>query len=162
MSLVSNLILPPSCFHQRTAPEWFLRELKAIDWRLIVYWNHMRERWIVDRCTKGITAADLLGGGQHAHDNECPRTNVLVVRGPQQEYHPLGQDVIDWFRANDVGTKHVSAEHLIIDLTTKEQAESERLRLTRKDNTHHATLDGKRQLLKMKHLIDQHDLEINK
>lgn len=161
MSLSSNLILPRSAFNQRTAPEWFTKALKDIDWRLLVYWNHMRGRWIIDRCTKGVTAENLGAGLPHEHDNGCPRTNVLVVRGPNQEYHPLGQDVIDWFRANDVGSKYDSAEKLVTDLAIKDEANREKMRLDRKDNTHHATLDGKRQLLKMKHLIDQHDLEPN-
>lgn len=162
MSLVSNLILPVSNFNQKTAPDWFLKDLKSIDWRLMVYWNHMRERWIVDRCTRGVSAEDLLGDGMHSHSNECPRTNVLVVRGPSGQYHPLGQDVIDWFKANDVGSQHKDAQTLINEYTAKEQAESERLRLLRKDNTHHVTLDHKRQLLEMKSLMDKHDLRPNK
>jgi len=160
MSLVSNLVLPRSAFNQRTAPESFVKQLKDIDWRLLVYWNHLRGRWIIDRCTKGITAQDLRGV-RHEHDNECPKTNVLVVRGPNQEYHPLGQDVIDWFRANDKGSEYKSADALIADLTKKDEDNREKMRLERKDNTHHVTLDHKRQLLKMKHLIDQHSLEPN-
>lgn len=160
MSLTSNLILPPSVFQQRTAPEWFTKALKDIDWRLIVYFNHMRGRWIVDRCTKGVTA-DILNGLPHTHDNGCPRTNVLVVRGPNQEYHDLGQDVIEWFKANDVGSKYDKAQHLLADLTAKEEANREKMRLDRKDNTHHRTLDHKRQLLKMKALADKHSLDVN-
>lgn len=161
MSLVSNLILPPSAFKTRTAPEWFLKELKAIDWRLIVYFNHFRNRWIVDRCTRGITAEDLRGTGQHEHNNECPRTNVLVVRGPNQEYHPLGTDVIEWFRKNDVGAQYKSADDLIKELTAQDVANREKMRLDRKDNTRAWTMDHKRQLLRAYHLMQQHDLEPN-
>ena len=161
MSLVSNLILPPSVFNQRTAPEWFTKALKDIDWRLMVYFNHMRGRWIIDRCTKGVTAENLGAGLPHEHDNGCPRTNVLVVRGPDNSYHPLGQDVIDWFKANDVGNRYDKAEDLVCDLTAKDDANKEKMRLERKDNTRHHTLDHKRQLLQIKHIIDQHDLEPN-
>ncbi len=162
MSLTSNLVLPRSAFNQRSAPEWFLKELKSIDWRLMVYWNHLRERWIVDRCIRGITETDIVGGIEHTHDSQCQRTNVLVVRGPNQEYHALGSDVIEWFRKNDVGSKYAKPEHLIGDLTAKQVASDEKMKADRRSNTRHATLDGKRQLLKMRDLAGKHDLEVNK
>jgi hypothetical protein len=160
-SLVSNLVLPPSAFSGRPVPEWFAVKLAAIDPALICYYNHLRDRWIIDRCTRGVTAENLRGENKHEHTNDCPRTNVRVVQDAQGNYMPLCQEVLDWFHQHDIGSQFKNQEAYINHLAAKWLADDEKRRADRRSNTRHATLDGKRQLLQAFHLMQQHDLELN-
>lgn len=154
---MSNLIIPRHLAQDRIIPPWFTTGLKGIDPSLIVYWNHLRGRWIIDRCT----AAGEKHTANHTHSPECPTTNVKVVQDEAGDYMPLCQDVLDWFRANDRWNQTASTEQLITELRNKDEAYQAKLKQDRRDNTHHVTMDHKRQLLKMKHLMDQHNLEVN-
>jgi hypothetical protein len=156
---MSSLFLPNSMRNEaRAVPEWFATALRDIDPSLIVYFNHIRQRWILDRCT----AAGEHHVANHQHTPECPRTNVKVIQGEGGEYMPLGTDVLDWLRAHDTWNQHSSADRFIKILSNQDEDYKEKLKAQRRDNTHHRTLDGKRQLLKAFHLIQQHDLVPNK
>lgn len=154
---MSNLIIPHYLANSRTAPEWFKTSLYDIDPSLIVYFNHMRGRWIIDRCTAGGEKHTA----NHTHNPSCPTTNVKVVQDEAGDYSPLGTDVLDWLRAHDTWNQTKTADQLVIELRNKDEAYQAKLKEDRRDNTHHRTMDNKRQLLKMKHLMDQHNLEIN-
>lgn len=154
---MSNLIIPHHVAQERVIPEWFTTGLRDIDPSLIVYFNHIRGRWIIDRCTAGGEKHTA----NHTHNAECPTTNVKVVQEDSGEYMPLCQQVLDWFRANDRWNQTLSTDQLITELRNKDEAYQEKLKADRRDNTRHATQSNKRQLLQMYHLIQQHNLEIN-
>lgn len=141
----------------RVIPEWFANALREIDPSLILFFNPIRGRWIIDRCT----AAGVHHVSDHQHTNECPRTNVKIIQDEAGQYMPLCQDVLDWLRAHDTWNQHSSAEQFITILGNQDAEYQEKLRAARRDNTHHRTMDHKRQLQKAKNLIDQHDLEVN-
>jgi hypothetical protein len=154
---MSNLIIPRHLAQDRAIPDWFTRGLHDIDPSLIVYFNHLRGRWIIDRCTAGGEKHTA----NHAHTAQCTTTNVRVVQDEAGEYMPLCPDVLDWLRAHDCWNQTKTAEQLVTELRNKDEAYQEKLKQDRRDNTHHRTMDNKRQLLKMKHLMDQHNLEVN-
>jgi hypothetical protein len=118
----------------------------------------LRGRWIIDRCTAGGTHHT----SDHQHSNECPRTNVKVIQDEAGEYMPLGQDVLDWLRAHDTWNQHSSSDQFVTILANQHADHLEKLRQARRDNTRHASRDGRRQLGKAFHLIQQHSLELNK
>lgn len=138
-------------------PEWFAVALRDIDPSLIVFFNPIRARWILDRCTAG----GELHVSNHEHTPECPRTNVKVIQDETGQYLPLSPDILDWLRANDTWAQHSSAGQMITILANQDAAYQERLKEERRDNTHHRTLDHKRQIQKAKNLMDQHDLKVN-
>lgn len=154
---MSNLIIPRHLAQDRVVPEWFTTGLKEIDPSLIVYFNHLRGRWTVDRCT----VAGEKHVANHTHSAECPTTNVKVVQDEAGDYMPLCQDVLDWFRQNDRWEQTASTEQLLIELRNKDEEYQARLKKNRRDNTRHATLSNKRQLLQMYHIFQQHSMEIN-
>jgi hypothetical protein len=155
---MSSLFLPNSMRNEaRAVPEWFATALRDIDPSLIVYFNHIRQRWILDRCT----AAGEHHVANHQHTPECPRTNVKVIQGEGGEYMPLCADVLDWLRAHDTWSQHSSGDQMVQILANQHADHLEKLKQARRANTRHATLDGKRQLYRMKFLIDQHDLKVN-
>lgn len=156
---MSGLILPNHMAqaNSRVVPEWFAKSMHDIDPSLIVFFNPLRQRWVIDRCTAG----GEFKTSNHPHTPECPRTNVRIVQGEGGEYMPLCDDVLTWLRAHDTWSQHSSAEQFVTVLRNKDEEYQNKLREERRDNTHHRTLDGKRQLQKAKNLMDQHDLQVN-
>jgi hypothetical protein len=154
---MSTLIIPRHLANERTIPEWFTNGLKDIDPSLIVYWNHLRGRWTIDRCT----VAGEKHTSNHTHDASCTTTNVKVVQDESGEYMPLCQDVLDWLRAHDTWTQTKTLDQCLLEMSNRFEAYQNKLKRERRDNTRRVTLEHKPQLLKMKHLIDQHDLKVN-
>ncbi len=154
---MSQLIIPHHVAQDRHIPEWFSKGLHDIDPSLIVYWNHLRGRWIIDRCT----AAGEKHTANHQHGPECPTTNVKVVQDEAGEYMPLCQDVLDWFREHELWDEATTIDQHLLNLRNKDKAYQAKLKQERRDNTRHATRSNKRQLLQMFHLIQQHDLKVN-
>lgn len=145
-----NLILPKNL--ERVMPPWFESALRETDPNLICYYNPMRERWVIDRCTRG----GVHNAGQHLHTNECPRTNVTVVQDGGR-YMPLCQRVIDELRATDQWSQSGSVEQFILSADNA-AAEDEADRKRKIDAVHHeATKDNRRQLMRAFHLMQQHD-----
>jgi hypothetical protein len=154
---VDRMMIPASAAFSKEVPDWFLRAMRDIDPALIVYWNPIRKRFILDRCT----AAGVHSAADHTHTPECPRTNVKIVQGVDGEFMPLCESVLEWLRKNDTWNNHGSAEMFVGALATQDAQYQQKLAAERRDNTHRTTLENRRQLLKMKHLADQHSLKIN-
>lgn len=146
---MSNLILPTSV--ERTIPDWFLTELGHIDPALIVYFNPLRGRWILDRCTRDDNML-------HQHTPACPKTNVRVIQDADGSYMPLCQDVLDWLRAHDTGSKFKSADEYIKHLNEQEAAERERIQQALERDKEHNSRDHRVQLNQLHMLIQRHDL----
>jgi hypothetical protein len=154
---MSNLIIPHHVAQQRVIPDWFITGLRDIDPSLIVYWNHVRERWIIDRCTVGGEKHTA----NHAHSPECPTTNVKVVQEDNGDYMPLCRDVLDWLRKNDLWNSASALDQHLLNLRNKDEAYQANLKAERRANTRHATRSNRRQLGQMLHIIQQHSLEVN-
>lgn len=136
---------------ERSVPDWFASQLRALDPNLIVYFNTRKGRWIIDRCTRG----GAMNAGLHDHTPECPKTNVMVVQDDGQ-YMPLCDQVLDELRAKD-SWNHGSVDQFLLhhDNLLKED---EAKRKTAVDNVfREASLDNRRQLLKAYDLTQIHD-----
>jgi hypothetical protein len=137
---------------ERSVPDSFASQIRALDPNLIVYFNPMKQRWVVDRCTRGGARNAAL----HEHTPECPRTNVMVVRDGEQ-YMPLCEAVLDDLRAAD-SWKHSTVEQFILHHDNI-AAEDEASRNRQIDAVfREASLDNKRQLQKAYHLTQIHDV----
>jgi hypothetical protein len=145
-----NLLLPKDIEH--VVPPWFAAALRETDPNLIVYFNPMRKRWVIDRCTRG----GVHNAGAHLHTNECPRTNVTVVQDEGQ-YMPLCQAVIDDLRSRDAWAQHGSSEQFL-KVSDNAADEDEAARKRAIDVIYaETTKDNRRQLMRAFHLMQQHD-----
>lgn len=145
-----KLFLPKDV--ERVVPPWFTAALRETDPNLIVYFNPMKQRWVIDRCTRG----GLHNAGAHVHTNDCPRTNVTVVQDEGQ-YMPLCQAVIDNLRASDAWSQHRSADQFTRSGENAAAEDKAKREKAIDDLYHETTKDNRRQLLQAFHLMQQHD-----
>jgi hypothetical protein len=147
-----NLFLPDNV--ERVVPDWFRRALAETDPNLIVCYNPMRKRWVIDRCTRG----GAMNAAAHTHTPECPRTNVTVVQEEDRSYKPLCQAVIDDLRSRDTWTKYGSAEKY--HDASETAAASATAEIDRKVDELYSetTKDNRRQLLRAFDIMQNHDL----
>lgn len=131
---------------ERIVPDWFLRRLKDIDPALKVYFNPMRQRWVIDRCTRDD--ANL-----HSDHTYCLSTNVMVVQD-DAGYMPLCDQVLDKLKAADVWTQFGGAANLERHLQALDDANQAKLRRDRKENTEHVTRDNRVTLNQAASLVD--------
>jgi hypothetical protein len=144
------LLLPKNI--ERVVPGWFAAALRETDPNLILYFNPQRQRWIIDRCTRG----GVHNAGAHEHTNACPRTNVRVVED-QGQYMPLCQAVLDDLRGSDAWARHTDV-HEFLRSNDNAAAEHEAKVKRQIDAIHsEATRDNRRQLMQAYHLMQQHD-----
>jgi hypothetical protein len=144
-----SLLLPQGL--ERSVPDWFASQLRALDPNLIVYFNYLKGRWIIDRCTRGGS----MNAAMHEHTSECPRTNVMVVQDGAQ-YMPLCDQVLNDLRSKD-SWKHGTAEQFVLHHENAMQADEERRSALVDDAFRHASLDNRRQLMKAYDLTQIHD-----
>jgi hypothetical protein len=140
------LIVPSSC---RTVPAWFAQRLKDADRNLITYFNPMRNRWIIDRCTR----TDL----HDTHTNECPKTNVMILATEDGGYFPLCDEALDRILSMDAWRAAGSYEQFHRN-RIRVEAEDAAKREAKIDTLYReASLDNKRQLNQAFTLIQRHD-----
>lgn len=151
---MSALILPAGV--ERVVPDYFSRGLRALDPNLIVWFNPRKQRWVLDRCTRG----GVRNAALHAHTAECPKTNVMVVQDPDGGYMPLCDAVLDSLRGMD-SWSHGTAEQFILHHENA-LAENEAKRNADIDSAFDlASKENRRQLLKAYDLIQTHDMRVN-
>jgi hypothetical protein len=148
-----ELLLPANT--ERIVPDWFVARLRDTDPNLIVYFNHRKQRWIIDRCYRDGEFKTI----PHTHDPSCPRTNVMVVRDENDGYMPLCDAVIDQLRAKDAWTMHGSLENYKAFNRAKEDATQAAIDKAVKDLYDDAGKDDKRQLTRAFDLIQRHDVD---
>lgn len=138
----------------RVVPDWFASQLREIDPNLIVYFNPHRQRWIIDRCTRGgVHNAPL-----HTHTPECKTTNVRVVQEKDGSYMPLCQQVLDELKASDAWSAFGNEENFSRHYDN-EAVEDEARRERQIDALYReASADNRRQLLKAYDLTQRHDV----
>lgn len=105
---------------------------------------------MIDRCIRQTVAV-------HTHDGSCLKTNVRVVQGDGGEYMPLCDQVLDWFRKNDVGCQFNSPDAFVDHLTRLETEARAKLKEERRQNTVNNRKDHRVQINKFKMLLDRHD-----
>lgn len=149
-AFMSALILPAGV--ERVVPDYFSRGLRALDPNLIVYFNVRRQRWIIDRCTRG----GLHNAALHAHTPECPKTNVLVVQDEGQ-YMPLCDAVLDELRGMD-SWSHKTADQFVLHHENALAADEAKRSAAIDTVFREASKDNRRQLLKAYDLTQIHDV----
>lgn len=136
---------------ERSMPDWFASQLRALDPNLICYFNPMKQRWTIDRCTRG----GAMNAAVHEHTPECPRTNVMIVQDEGQ-YMPLCDAVLDDLRAKDSWKFRSVEEYQRHNAAVL--AEDEAKRNAAIDTLfREASIDNRRQLLKAYDLTQIHD-----
>lgn len=145
------LLLPPGV--ERSVPDWFASQLRALDPNLIVYFNPLKQRWVIDRCTRG----GVHNAALHEHTPACPRTNVMVVKDGER-YMPLCEAVLDDLRSQDSWATHETVEQFVLHHENA-SAEDEATRSAAVDTVfREASIDNRRQLLKAYDLTQIHDV----
>jgi hypothetical protein len=140
---------------ERSVPDWFASQLRALDPNLLCYWNPRKGRYIIDRCTRG----GVHNAALHTHTPECPKTNVMVVQDDGQ-YMPLCEAVLSDLRGMD-SWSHGSAEQFILH-NDNAATEDEAKRSAAVDAAfREASKDNRRQLLKAYDLVQTHDMRVN-
>jgi hypothetical protein len=147
-----DLLLPSNI--ERLVPDWFLTRLKDTDPNLIVYFNPMKQRWIIDRCSRDGEFHSV----PHQHTPSCPRTNVLVVQDKDNAYMPLCDEVIAKIRAMDTWSKHSTVESFRAANAEKELAYKIKNEADMRELYLNAAKDDKRQLNQALDLIARHDV----
>ncbi len=136
---------------ERSVPAWFATQLRALDPNLIAYFNPRKERWIIDRCTRG----GAMNAALHEHNPECPKTNVMVVQDEGQ-YMPLCDKVLDDLRAVD-SWSYGSVENFLLHADNEEKADEAKRDAAVNAVFREASIDNRRQLLKAYDLTQIHD-----
>jgi hypothetical protein len=152
-----ELILPKHVLDVRTPPDWFTRGLKDIDRALFVVWNPNRKLWVIARCLRD-------DNNLHEHDPKmCAQTLVLIVESEMfGGYAPLTERVLDKLRSMDMWQKHGSWENMTAETEAKEERQQAKIKQDQKEDIEHCSRDNRVQVNKMVHLIQQHDLRLNK
>jgi hypothetical protein len=149
-----NLILPTNT--ERVVPDWFAKALYSTDPNLIVYFNPLKQRWIIDRCTRDGEFKTI----PHTHDGTCPKTNVMVVSDPEtKDYMPLCDQVLDFIRSRDAWSNYGSLDNYRASNAEKEAATQAAIDKAVKDLYDEAGKDDKRQLTRAFDLIQRHDCD---
>lgn len=142
-----DLIVPSSA---RSVPAWFSQRLKDADRNLIVYFNPMRNRWIIDRCTR----TDM----HDTHTNDCPKTNVMILHGEDGEYLPLCEAAIDRILSIDAWRDAGSYEQFQRNRMKMEAEDAAKREASIDTMYREASLDNKRQLNEALTLTQRHDI----
>jgi hypothetical protein len=135
----------------RIAPASFVRALFILDPALCTYFNPMKERWTIDRCTRPDSSSGL-----HKCDFTCRKSHVMFIETPDGQYREPGDDVIGALMAMDMW-KHGSAENMTAAVAAKEAEDEAKREAAIADAYDHAGKENKIQLRKAFHLIQQQD-----
>lgn len=153
-----QLLNPKHTSAAPTIPDWFMTALRHIDPALFVLWNPNRGRWIIARCIRG----DNTTHGEH-DQKVCAQTLVLVVESELYGgYVPLTEGTLDKLRSMDQWTKFKSAEEMQAALNDEETKQREKIDRDMREDIEHCGKDGRVQLNRAHHLIQQHNLTVNK
>lgn len=142
---------------EMTDPVKFTETLKRlVDPALVCYWNPMRGRFVIDRCTHPDSSSGL-----HKCDLACSKTNVMMVEGPDGKYRELGDDLIGFLHASDTWSKYGrlhAAERMDADISAIEEKDQSKRSELIDENWKNVAKDDKRTARKAFHLIQQHDV----
>lgn len=154
---INRIVLPGQPSEGPAIPESFLESLRQYDRSLLVAWNHIRKRFVIEQCTEHYADGN-------AHSHLCRRIFVLMAQDDEGVMLPLGDRVMDKIRAADVSkagygpndlAKFLADQKLVLkkDHDDREAAMADAVR--------HGSKLNRRQLLKAIHLMQQHNLTVN-
>ena len=148
-----GLYLPAQALsEQRTPSEDFVETLRDLDPRLIVTWNRLKHRWVVEECMQHAIEAPSDG-----HCHLCRRSYVWLVQDPEGGPMPLGSRVIEELRGMDIYKKFDGPEGIVkaMDEIDRKNQEAEKKQV--REHIQGRKKDNKRQLEQAITLIDRHD-----
>lgn len=155
---INRIVLPGEQTEAPAIPESFREMLRKYDPDLLISWNTFRKRFVIEQCVQHLS-------GRPEHTHICRRNYVVIVQDGEGSMVPLGEGVIQMIAERDNQRRGYGPQDLARFIRDRRE---ERDSVTRKgydagrDAIKHATRDGRRQLLKAAHLIQQHSLEVNK
>lgn len=158
MESINRIVLPGQTSEGPAIPESFVRQLRQYDPTLLVAWNQIKKRHVIEQCVRHLSP-----GPEHSH--LCDRNFVVMAQDDEGVMLPLGDAVIDKIKAADVSRAGFGPDDLAKFLSSqKEVLKADRADRDKKmtEAFKHGSRFNKRQLLHAKHLIDQHDLRPNR
>jgi hypothetical protein len=155
---INRIVLPGQTLEGPAIPESFLLQLRQYDPSLLVAWNQIKKRFVIEQCVQHLSP-----GPEHSH--VCNRNFVVMAQDDEGVMLPLGDAVMDKIKAADVSRAGFGPDDLEAFLKSQKKilkADQENREKKVDDAFKHGSRFNKRQLLKAKHLIDQHDLRPNR
>lgn len=154
---INRIVLPGQRSQEGPAiPESFRAQLRQYDPDLLVAWNHIKKRFVIEQCVQHA------GGPEHTH--VCGRNFVVLAQDDDGVMLPLGDRVMEKIKAADVTRAGYGPEDLAKFLKDQKAvlaADRKDREQKSRDAVTHGSRFNRRQLLKAKHLIDQHNLTVN-
>ena len=154
---INRIVLPGASSEAPAVPEGFREKLRQYDPSLLVSWNTFRKRFVIEQCIQHLAPT-----AEHTHI--CRRIYVLLVQDGEGCMMPLGEKVMEMIAARDTQKAGYGPNDLarfIADSRKKRREHYDAIDRHMNQTMHDATKDGRRQLLKAAHLIQQHSLEVN-
>jgi hypothetical protein len=154
---INRIVLPGQPSEGPAIPESFVAQLRQYDPTLLVAWNGIRKRFVIEKCDQHLS-------GVEAHTHLCRRSFVVMAQDDDGVMMPLGDRVMDKIRAADVTNAGYGPDDLarfLADQKAVFKKYREDIDAKSADAIRHGSRINKRQLLKAIHLIQQHDLRVN-
>jgi hypothetical protein len=155
---INRIVLPGQSSEAPAIPESFREQLRQYNPTLLVAWNHIKKRFAIEQCVKHLSP-----GPEHSH--VCDRLFVVLAQDDEGVMLPLGDAVMNKIKAADVSRAGYGPDDLENFLKSQKlilKADQDNREKKVDDAFKHGSRFNKRQLLKAKHLIDQHDLRPNR
>lgn len=124
-------------------PESFVRQLREYDRTLLVQWNPVKNRFVVQQCIKHHAPTE-------AHNHLCERIYVFLCQDSEGCMMGLGDAVMNAIKARDVTKAGYGPEHLqkwIDDRTEEDMKNRERIAVRQADVIRHCSRFNRRQIL---------------
>lgn len=154
---INRIVLPGEETEAPAVPDSFREMLRKYDPDLFVTWNTARKRFVIEQCVRHLS-------GRPEHTHLCQRNYVVIVQDDEGCMVSLGEKVIQMIAERDNARKGFGPgdlERFLAERRNERDSLLEKVHAKGSDSIRHATRDGRRQLLKAAHLIQQHSLEVN-
>lgn len=154
---INRIVLPGDLSEGPAIPDSFRNALRQYDPSLIVAWNPMKRRHVIEQCIEHLSPTP-------GHSHICRRNYVLLVQDADGFMMPLGDRVMDMVKERDVSTAGYGPGDLArFQRDTKGAGLAEKLRREKEGENviRYASRHNRRQLRKAIHLMQQHSLDVN-
>ena len=154
---INRIVLPGQPSEGPAIPESFIAQLRQYDSTLLVAWNSIKNRFVIEKCDEHYAEGP-------AHSHLCRRSYVLMAQDDEGVMLPLGDHVMDKIRAADVTRAGYGPDDLakfLADQKAVLKKDHEDRDKKMRDAVRHGSKLNRRQLLRAIHLIQQHNLTVN-
>lgn len=154
---INRIVLPGQSHEGPAIPESFRESLRQYDPNLIVAWNTIKKRFVIEQCVEHLAEGT-------AHTHICRRNYVAIAQDDEGHMLPLGDKVMEMIKARDVlnaGYGPDDLQKFLADQKAAGVAERERISKAQDDAIKHGSRFNRRQLLKAVSLMQNHSLEVN-